>query len=261
MYYAPEYRQIQRLESNLEKANILQNWMIYPLNDYSDISEELSKDIYWWIEYICNYWDCMYIRDILFHEQLQDLINKNVDEWYEINDVVVDYRWLSNYQIINEVTKQIKVKKYFTDNVKKESKYLSLNLDNKLKHFPLEVKDYEIILNLYWVDDEEQNTFVKHEALYFILNHDTEILYLKSYTNIVFEKSIQGLFDDLQNKVLKEWKESVQKEDLVFEMQYNNDNIKIFFNEISIKNPNYTLENGSTYNYINTEWFVLTSWK
>ena len=96
--------------------------------------------------------------------------------------------------------------------------------------------------------------------MYFILNHDTEILYIKSYKNIAEEKSVKGIFSDLQNKITKSLEESITNKDLVFEMQYYNDNIKIYFEKLSLKNSKYTLENGNSYYHINTKWFVLTSW-
>jgi len=46
VYTLPEARQLDRLETNLEKAKILENSKIIPLNKYSDISQELSKFVY-----------------------------------------------------------------------------------------------------------------------------------------------------------------------------------------------------------------------
>lgn len=281
VYYLPKYRQIIKLENNLIEAKILQKWTIIPLNDYSDIPQELSKEIYWWIEYLSKYWECEYIKGILFSNQLQELENaefqkfsdrKRKDLEFEMNNdepnqKIIDkinnreYIWLPSYLIVNEVTKQIKVKKYFNDIKNLEDKYIHLWSDNL--HFPLITKWYESVINIYWVENmEELNAFKKDKPLYFVINHENQNLYLKSYNNIVKEKSIKDIFNTLQVKIEKSWINWIKVGDLIYETDMiNNDvtdiNIKIYFDKLSINNPKYTKENWNKYNYIKTEWYVL----
>jgi hypothetical protein len=46
VYSLPENRQFDRLKTNLQEAKIIQNSKITPLKNYSDINQELSKNIY-----------------------------------------------------------------------------------------------------------------------------------------------------------------------------------------------------------------------
>jgi hypothetical protein len=50
---------------------------------------------------------------------------------------------------------------------------------------------------------EELNAFKKDKPLYFVINHENQNLYLKSYNNIVKEKSIKDIFNTLQVKIEK----------------------------------------------------------
>ena len=77
-------RQESRLIRHLESANILQGGKIVPLKSERDISKELSTEIAGGIEYLCNFDDCKYIKD-LFVDAYEKADMDAYKEWEKRN--------------------------------------------------------------------------------------------------------------------------------------------------------------------------------
>lgn len=80
----PLMRQEARLIRHLESANILQGGKIVPLKSERDISKELSTEIAGGIEYLCNFDDCKYIKD-LFVDAYEKADMDAYKEWEKWN--------------------------------------------------------------------------------------------------------------------------------------------------------------------------------
>jgi hypothetical protein len=104
----PLSRQYDRLVVNLEKAKILKDGIITPLQKSTDIDKALSSDISSGISYVCNYSDCELIRN-LFPEQTKNVKSEE------------------NYNIPYTITQTIRVEMY-NQFESKGGKYLIYNL-------------------------------------------------------------------------------------------------------------------------------------
>jgi hypothetical protein len=90
VYTLPEARQLNRLETNLEKAKILENSKIIPLKKYSDISGDLSKNIYSGIDYLCDFNSCENIKE-LFPKIYAEILKEDKIEWEKRNEKDLEY--------------------------------------------------------------------------------------------------------------------------------------------------------------------------
>jgi len=113
IYSLPLARQEARLMRDLETAQILQNGVIVPLQNNTDISRELSTDIYSEIDYICGFDDCDTIKE-LFPEQYTLSDTNAQKEWEQYTyEGKEPYTEPSKYQIVAAVTQYIKVQQYW----------------------------------------------------------------------------------------------------------------------------------------------------
>jgi hypothetical protein len=76
VFSLPLHRQYDRLIVNLEKAKILKDGVITPLQKSTVIDKALANDISSGISYVCNYSDCELIKN-LFPEQTKNEENFN----------------------------------------------------------------------------------------------------------------------------------------------------------------------------------------
>lgn len=247
VYSLPESRQLQRLENNLTKANILKNWEIISLKNFEDIDKELSKEIYGWIDYLCGYDDCKNIK-ILFRNIYEKLEKKNREE-FELNkqnDLVAFkdspdqlksvqeriYNEPSKWEIVSEVTQAIKVKSYFDTYDETLNEILYFNLDSWGSIFPLDVGGYT---KLYRLDNYYAKWLVSGTA--FDLSKQTIEL---SLDGSVFDTiDIKPVIEKLWNEFKLNKKTIVSKDFMVYELLGKKWTYKVVLENISIRNPLY----------------------
>lgn len=263
VYSLPESRQLQRLENNLIKANILQNWKIVPLKNYSDIKENLSKDIYNWINYLCNYNDCKSIK-ILFNDIYLELDKKNKQEFENLKskDKIVYkndeknlkainsriYNWPNSWEIVSEISEKIKVKSYFEiNNNEVESIYLYLNPEESI--YPIDINWYKKI----------------HRINNYTLKKDLNTINYTSKNKIEIKEN-WTIFDeiDLSDVSKKLWElykntknNNISKENMTYELSWKKWIYKLILENYNIKNPSYTWTWKENI-YSNIDWYLLT---
>lgn len=245
VYSLPEARQLKRLENNLSKAWVLQSWKIVPLKEYSDIETTLSKEIYNWIDYLCDYNDCNSIKT-LFSEMYSDLYERKKKEFEEIktedeknfkNDEKYlkevksrVYNWPSSWEIVSEITTQIKVKSYFDDNYNSPNIYLYI--DSKEWIFPLDINWYSKIfkINSYFGDEKIGN--VKYT------NKNT--LEVKENGILIDELDLSEVSKKLSEVYNKTKNNVIPKENMIYELNWKDWVYKLILENININNPAYT---------------------
>jgi len=281
VYSLPEARQLARLEINLKKAWILQDNKIVPLKNYSDISEDLSKNIYSWIDYLCDFNNCESIKNLfpkiyeeIYNNDKKDweknikeeiaILEKNKDKkeckynsfWYANNFDCYDKKQLeklkkedfkgpNKWQIVSWITKKIKVKSYFNlDEYNK--KYLEYRIINDESIFPIELNWYSKIYEIY--------SFDKWDKHYNYAEYDInkETITIKENFKKDITISTKEISEQLLKKFGKNDKWYLSKEDLTFNLE--NWKYKLYFIEISILNPDY---NKKDFNYWYTRWYLL----
>ncbi len=234
VYSLPETRQLARLKQNLIKAEILQNWKIVPLNSYNDIEKELSQNIYSWIDYVCWFSNCNEIKS-LFPEQYNNLIKQQKNNSFKNNNLP------NKWEIVNYITKTIKVEYYFNSNNRKT---INLGLDNyDYGIFPLNISWYNKIYKITDYYNDENKSYLRINIKY-DENNDWE------YKTI----EISNIIKDLYKKYSENNKNTILNiEDLTFTLwEY-----KLIFNNINIKNPEYKEHKWDKTKYYNAEWYVL----
>jgi hypothetical protein len=271
VYQLPESRQLERLKNNLVKANILKADTINSLESYSDINQDLSKEIYGWIKYLCDFDNCNEIKQ-LFPEIYTQLEIKDKEEWVKnrtenikrYEEVIVkyaksdiqrvdnnkkalkrtlkeEYRWPSNWEIENKITETIKVKNYF--NSKYERKNISIY--NTSNIFPLNIKNYSEILEL------NSRNIEKIDYKYWkvdIKNNNIEIVNNWIITDTINIKQIISKLQE-REKIIWEWK--YEKSDFIYEID---NKYKLYFKNISIPNTEYTW---TELGYFDINWYIL----
>lgn len=253
VYNLPETRQYNRLTTNLEIAWILENNTIKALDDYSEIDQNLSKNIYSWIDYLCDFNECNKIKE-LFSVQYNELYQENKKDFeerkktdlikYENNPEVLEeinkriYNWPSKWEIVSYITEYIQVKNYFE--TEEERSILRFYLDNNQWVFPIDIKWYSEIYRIwtYW------------EWIYAEMDIENKKLLIKDKNIIIEEVDISSLINSLIEKYKNEGILTLSKNEASFEI----DNYKILIENINIKNPLYNwVEN--FYEFSN--WYLL----
>jgi len=253
VYSFPENRQLDRLENNLVKANILKNQKIIPLNNYSDISEDLSKNIYSWIDYLCDFDNCDKIKKLfpkIYNEILKDdksifedrkkedlnIVNKNkwkvnckeqefldcYNEDYKKEIENRKYTEPNKWTIVKGITEKIKVKNYFSEhNIEEINIYWSY--DNL---FPLDLTWYSELIRL------SSNKLIQNKKHFQVNIYDKNMELYNDWIIIekvdlenMFNEIVKRYYDSNLNKI--EW----SQEDLTFVI---NEKYKIIFQTIRI---------------------------
>lgn len=225
VYSLPEKRQAKLLINNLEKANILQtSWKITPLDNYKDINNELSNNIYSQIKYLCDFNDCEKVKTI-FSEKIKELELENKKQWQE------------------KISKYIKVERSYTW---KEDKNFTIHfyLDRQdwQKVFPIKINWYSKIYRLdSYKNSEKQSAFLDIKNRKILLTHNWENL----------EISTESIFNSLLKNKNTSKNNRFSKKDLTFIWE----NYKIFFESISLRNDNFTWDEENIYE--NWSWYIL----
>ena len=237
VFTLPLERQYNRLILNLENAKILKDNTIYPLKSPQDINKELSNDIYSWIEYVCDYSECSLIKELFKKELEKKQIQSEMEFKKSNKDSLLWYTGLSKWDIINEVTEQIKVQRnYEYSQSSKNSKYLQFNANQKgYWPYPLDIDDkYNKIINVY--KDEKSTVYYQSYPYPFItIDLDENILkYHKSENNIHILPLV------LNTNLNKDTPSNLEQQDLIFKISDNTIDIKLVLQNFAIKNPEYT---------------------
>ena len=291
VYSLPESRQFTRLTTHLKEANILQNGKIISLKSYWDISQDLSKNIYSWIDYMCDFDNCKKMKELFpeiytellkqdeikwkgnqkrYIEQLQK--EKNFDTYYTKADSEEKiqkekervYEWPDTWNIVQKITETIKVKNYFntSDN---NQKYIRYSRDYKESIFPLDINGYS---DIYMIQSSEhydtrsialykpETSVIEIQEKWIVL----ETISTKSISEELQERALWKVYDTNDVEAIKHYwmvQDWLPKDELTFELQENNKTYKLYFENIAIKNPNYQNSgDGSISNYY-TSWYIL----
>lgn len=248
VYNYPKIRQIENLYNNLNKAKMIEGELgmhaILPNNTYSDISARLSGEIYSGIEYLCDNHGCDSLN-ALFASEILKIKSKDREEWDILQErqkeregmfasatkddyVYVDsseYTEMSNWEIIDELAKLLKVRPYYDNYNEIEYKtfgtgiygsytikvtgydyyvpldyaprvlYASNNLENNGKPFnqkytsAINVKDGKLIIQSNDRGMQNQNFDIKNE-LEKIISGDMEAFTFEVQNNIMQVKVV-----------------------------------------------------------------------
>lgn len=251
VYQLPESRQLERLKNNLIEANILQNWKIVPLKKYNQIDNDLSKQIYDWINYLCDFDNCNEIiklfpkisQEVKDQEEKQRLENiKN----YPDNDYYEKKSEPSTWEYVNKITESIKVESYSRyDSVNnRPTIYFSTN-NNKI--FPLNTIGSK---NLYKIDiysyKNDSNS-----------NYDKEydMITIKNNNSIITKIALSEIKEELLSKYKDDRNNKLSTGNMTFNISNSYWNFTLILTSLNIKNPEYTGKNNDF--YINIDWYLL----
>jgi hypothetical protein len=255
VYSLPEARQYDRLISNFEKAKILNNDTITPLKEYSDIDKSLSNDIYSWIEYVCEFNNCEKIRKLFwniispeeekrkkeFEENKQKYLNENpnikADNYWE-------YDWMSRWEIASFLWNYLKVYNYSYDNTVMQ-KYININLNYNISIYPISLEGFNYIINIYSSD----STSVAPETFFLKVNVDAEKLDLVKDNNVVESFPLIDINKKIYELQKSKWVVNLNKLDLTFLIVWEKYDLKLFFRDYSILNPEYKNDSNSENSY------------
>ncbi len=233
VYSLPEARQMNRLEDNLAKAWILDIKeipqtikTIKPLEKFEDIDKDLSREIYNWISYLCYNNNCDWIKE-LFKWQFED--KKDI----------------SNWEIVEKVTTNIKVRTYY-DNWDYMSSHIYL-YNEKWWIFPLDINWYSKIINIFAYTTDTNPFYAKIDA-------DKKTLEIIENNTVIENINIEEIINKLYLSS-KDNRTNLSKEEMSFEIKWQKYNLLLILESISIKNPDYTWNEDFNNNYIN--WYVL----
>ena len=244
VYSYPAERQLDRLQDNLIEAWILKDWNIIPLEQYEDIDKKLSKNIYSWISYVCDFSDCEDIKK-LFPNEYRDLEIKHKKQ-YKLNkndspDLVYDtpYKW----EVVRAITEAIKVKEYF-ELADENEPQINLYLDRFDKIFPLDVDWYSAVLRI-------ESRYTKDLSYYAKLNAKNKTIEIVRSENTTDSIDISNMVDELYETYKSSWKQDIDIQKMTFEVS----DYRVIFEHISIENPDYIGENDDVDFYGN--WYLL----
>lgn len=286
VYSLPESRQFTRLENNLTNAWILsQNWEIFPLKNWNDISKELSNNIYSWIDYLCDFDNCKKIKN-LFSKELKEEETKREKEYYEnINKQIKDlknkweeipeylerkYEWMSKWEITSYLSDYLKVySSYSYENG--QEKYFNINSNYNESFYPISLEDFDYLVNVYPFEEdykENSNESIptkefsnRNERLFIEIDVDNKNLNLIKDKVVVESFSLEEINKKILEKRKEIWQDNFSPSDLTFLIVWEKYDIKIFFNNYSILNPEF-VENkeekeNNRYYYKSVSWSAL----
>lgn len=227
VFTLPEARQFSRLENNLTKANILKDWEIISLKNYTDIDKDLSKEIYNWIYYICYNSSCESIKE-LFYKQLED--KDKISKW----------------EIIEEITSNIKVRTYYDYG---DFKSANIHLSNeKTWVFPIDINWYSKIISISSYENTENDFYAKIN----VITNKLEIIEDWVVTDSI---NIEEQLNNLYNYYKENQITNLSKEQLSFSLKWTKYDLYVLLESISLINPEYDWEEEYVNNYVN--WFIL----
>jgi hypothetical protein len=277
VYVVPEWRQLVRLEKHLKQANILQGTEIQPLENYSDIDKELSKEIYGGIEYLSNFHGYETLKKIFANEikeieqEDQEEFEKNRKERLErLNDekaseeIIKDieeevYNGINNWELVNKLSEFIKVRKWSDTSQDTKPRYLRFeNADRYNFDSSIEISGYD-----YYVALSQNNNIkideMKMEERYLWENkYRAEVSAQEAKLILYFgeealetidiqESIINRILNNKENYLEPEYEDwnltaLLENEDMSFEISGEQYEMLVVFRSISIPNPDWTEE-------------------
>lgn len=250
VYSLPESRQLERLKNNLIQANILQeNGSITPLNSETSISSDLSKNIYSWIDYLCDFNNCDSIKELF--PDIYDEILEEFNEKQRINKINnPDYTYYldepRSWEIIEKVTKKIKVYNY-NSNISFDQKS-SYYISNHSDIFPIDTTNIKTIYKIEnYAQDNNPITILSNNDSVITINKNWEF-----FTQVDYKKINDQILDIIQEKQTT----NLSKEDLSFDFEHDWKNFTLIFNSIYIKNTDVNYDE-NTRIYTSLSWYLL----
>ncbi len=270
VYTAPKWRQQGNLEMNLQSANILQaDGGVVVLENYRDISVELSGEIYSGISYLCNFHGCdtldkYFNKEIIeikkIHreefeenkkEQLERARNAEIkdEEWIR-NVEEREYEEIRNWDTIRKLTEKIKVRAYHKGIDKNEiPKYFDFRNNFEYIDESVDVRGFDYFVQLYSGDLPKD---IKEKSLpdTYHARIDTGVYKLDLFfgdgvieTFDIKETVINSLLGKKDNSLEDEdlYRNDIvlANEDMVFNLIGNAYDLKLVLRNISIRNPEW----------------------
>jgi len=278
VYTVPKWRQQNNLETNLRKANILQNdGSIIVLEKYQDISGELSGEIYSGINYLCDFHGCDTL-DKYFKVEIDEIKKEHKKEFEENKKKELeraekkntqDKKYIksikerecpkiSKWTLISQLTEKVKVEEYYWDDENDEkSEYFSFRNNNHYSNVSVDVSDYDYFSQIFYEKINEEDIFFKNNKedlsdIYFV-RLDTNTDELKLYLRKTMVETFQ--MEEIAKSLLEKKSDSLKStrsytqgiilasEDMTFEFVGVQYNLKLVLNNIDIKNPEWVSDN------------------
>lgn len=273
VYVVPEWRQLTKLETNLQTANILQNGEIVPLENYSDIDSKLSSNIYGGIEYLSRFHgyetlDKIFAEEIsVIEEKDKERFEKNktesinrlreneAEEKYVKKEEERKYTGLSSWELIRELSELIKVKRWHSEDKDSEPRYIRFENPSRFSRSNIEVSGYDYYVtishslfdnNLKFENEREENEDMYSAIIY----NNKAVLKLYLDDELIEEVDIQNSIFD---KILSDKEEFIEPEydtprtfampaskDMTFEISGERYDYKVNLYSISVPNPKWS---------------------
>lgn len=257
VYNLPESRQLLRLENNLISANILQNGIIIPLEDHDNISQELSKEIYGGIDYLCDFNNCDSIKERFpkiyadFKKEHKEDFEKQKSEnlqsykadsnynWYIEKFEDIKYEKPRSWEIVEEITEKIKVKNYFQAKINQE--HIFISLDYNKSFFPIDIENYSKIYEIQGETNNEDSAYLNMQSQTLDLPDGTRYDISSIIDKLIALHNTPGQKNPIQDPNL-----------LKFELEW----ARIYIRNVNLENPQFTWEKND-YPYHWAQWYIL----
>lgn len=282
VYRLPQSRQLDRLEENLAEAGIMKikdemYWYnisheIVPLTSYNDIDQGLSKNIYGWIQYLCDFDNCSSIKE-LFPEIYAEIFNEEKAKWEkntwtstytsteEYKKGIEDqkrevYPWINNtWIIVKKITERIKVRNYLwqTNNNHGRLSFSSIRWYNE--EYPINVKGYDILTKI------EPDSYKFNDGLqtYVVFDVKNKILKFIESDKILEEIWVEKIIKEIYELQIGEsfnGRYDLEKGQLDFVIEWKIYSYKLLLDSIDLPNPLYKNDVASN----NRDFFLDVSW-
>ena len=255
IYSLPEYRQVNILKINLTNAGILKNNQIIIPKNESDIDQELSWKIHDAIWYLINN-HSMESIEYIFPNIIKQVIQEDKDNWLKrkYNDVD-NYKWIQDWELIEWLRKKLKVK-YYSKNLKID-RFIDYRLKDYDLFYPLQIKGYTSMYNIIQKENDWQINKIEPNMKSFLFDNKKNILEYREWEKIIETIELKPFF----NKLEKINREELSKEQMTFEIQTKEYDVKILFKNINIEKTNKNIKidknrkNIILHSYI--DWYVL----
>lgn len=265
VYQLPETRQLTRLKNNLIDAHILQDGEIIIPNKSSDIDKNLAKEIYNGISYLCDLDNCKNIK-LLFSKEYNALATEHkknfeenkINEFKNTTDLSErgrilkrEYREMTKWEIVSSLTAKLKIQQEYFSSLKNDSQeFIEVYIDSKSdSFFPIELGNYEFISNL---SETNNNSLLRVKII-----PKLQTLEVLENGKITEKTSIKVIEDQILQKINTLWSHALSKENLIYELETDHYKIKLFFSNLSIKNPKYIKTDENNNSYTNVDWYAL----
>lgn len=277
VYIVPEWRQIKRLENNLIQANILQNGQIVPLNSYSDIGNELGREIYGGISYLCGFHNCETLENIfveeiaeikrkdkeIFEKQKEESIEERINKGQDPTNLINNkYREMRSWEIVRKLIEYLKIKMYYQDGSEIEREYIEI-LNEDSRNFvgrTIDVSGYDYYIPLYISQMKEKDGYqaiINTKDASLRIWRDGELL-----ENIDIEEIILQKVMDNPNKRVEEtaYKRTISlpDDDMTFYIEGEIFDLKVVLQSVFVSNLDFGTGNISgNYPDYSTEGYIL----